>query len=103
MGAPRGNMGFNSSRLGGSTLGGNRYSGMRTGWYAGRFDGGRFAGDRFRGRTAFYRNGRGYWRGGRWIPFVGLGFYAGGSCYENCLEQGYSPGYCATYAYNFCY
>ena len=27
----------------------------------------------------------------------------GGSCYWNCRAQGFGPGYCSAYAYNFCY
>ena len=49
--------------------------------------------------------GRRYWRGGRWwygpatVGFVGGG---GGSCYWNCRNTGRGPGFCSTYAANFC-
>ena len=47
----------------------------------------------------------GWWWGS---PFIGVGFddygwgYGGGSCYWNC-RQFYGPGYCRSYAWNFCY
>ncbi|MGO8953711.1 MAG: hypothetical protein ACLPWS_10170 [Rhodomicrobium sp.] len=62
--------------------------------------GGRFAHrGHFRGRRRFF--------GG---PFIGWGYdydypywYDSGSCYWNCRNSGYGPGYCRAYAYNFCY
>jgi hypothetical protein len=75
---------------------------------AGRFHGGPgIAGRGFAGRSAFYHGHRGYWRGGRFFPFYGVGVwdygYGGGSCYWNCRAAGYGPGYCSAYSYNFCY
>ncbi len=53
-----------------------------------------------------FHHGR-HFRGG---PFIGFGYdygypdsYGGGSCYWNCRNAGYGPGYCQAYAYNFCY
>lgn len=48
-----------------------------------------------------YRRGRGYFVYG--YPY-GDGYYGygGGSCYWNCRQSGYGPGYCHAYAYNFC-
>ncbi len=45
---------------------------------------------------------RGYWYGGVWYwgPAVGV---CGGSCYLNCINAGFGPGYCNAYAPNFCY
>lgn len=41
--------------------------------------------------------------------FIGFGYdygnpywYDNGSCYWNCRNAGYGPGYCQAYAYNFC-
>ena len=39
---------------------------------------------------------RGYWRGGRW-------YGGGGSCYWNCINAGYGPGYCSVNSWEFCY
>jgi hypothetical protein len=60
------------------------------------------------GRTAFFHGRRGFFRHGHFFPFaVGLYGYGygngGGSCYWNCRAQGFGPGYCSAYAYNFCY
>ena len=57
-----------------------------------------------------YHNGRGgYYRNGRFFPFIGAGLYGwgwdngwGGSCYWNCRSAGYGPGYCSAYSWNFC-
>jgi hypothetical protein len=106
-----GSMGMSGQRFSNFRAGGDRFRGNIGGRYAGRFDGGRvrrfdggrFEGQRFRGRTTFYHGKRGYWRGGRWFPLVGFGLYEGGSCYWNCREQGYGPGYCRVNAYDFCY
>jgi hypothetical protein len=47
-----------------------------------------------------------YWRNGRWWwgPAGGVGIVAGGggSCYWNCRNAGHGPGFCRTYAANFC-
>src|SRR5208337_4756114 len=57
----------------------------------------------------YYAGGRRvrYWRNGRWWygpAAVGLGVgVAGGSCYWNCRNAGHGPGFCSTYAANFCY
>ncbi len=89
------------------------FYGGRTAFYrpgiAGR---GVYAGRGFPGgRTAFHNGNRGFWRHGRFFPFVGVGVglwgwdygYDGGSCYTNCLAAGYGAGYCSANAYNFCY
>jgi hypothetical protein len=65
----------------------------------------------YTGRRAFARGNHFHHRN-RFGPFVGYGYdypywddygYGGGSCYWNCRNSGYGPGYCNAYAYNFCY
>ncbi len=68
----------------------------------------------FTGGRRFARGNRFHHRN-RFGPFVGYGYdypywdygdyygYGGGSCYWNCRNSGYGPGYCNAYAYNFCY
>ncbi len=95
-------------RAGGFRGGGFRAGGFRGGRAAivgggrrGAFVGGRgFAGRRFAGGRRV-----GYWRNGRWWgpAAVGVGVGVGGSCFWNCRNAGYGPGYCSTYAANFCY
>jgi hypothetical protein len=105
MGMSRG-MGAGSFRSAGPSFSGQRFGSVRPnfGPRFGRFEGRRFEGGAFRGgRSAFYHGRRGHWRHGHWYPFYGLGVYAGGSCYWNCRAQGYGPGYCRAYAYDFCY
>ncbi len=102
MGGHMGGMGGHFGGMGGMRMGGMRMGagprmGGRYAFAGGRVAGGRYAG----GRTVFYHGRRGYWRGGRFFPFFGI--YAGGSCYWNCRAQGFGPGYCSAYAYNFCY
>ncbi len=90
-------MGFN----GGHNFGPGRFNGGRTAFYR--------PGIVHGGRTVIHNGHRGYWRHGHFYPFFGVGLwdygygYGGGSCYWNCRSQGYSPGYCSAYAYNFCY
>lgn len=96
-------MGAGSFRSSRSSFSGQRFSSVRPSFGSrfGRVEGRRFEGRRSRGgRTAFYNGRRGHWRNGHWY---GLGVYAGGSCYWNCRAQGYGPGYCSAYAYDFCY
>ena len=85
---------------GGMHAGGMHMGGMHMGRVGGRGATAFYRGGRVGGRTASYHGRRGYWRGGRWY---GGGWYGGGSCYANCLEAGYGPGYCSVYSYNFCY
>ena len=112
MGGGMGGMHFGGggmSHMGGAHFagGGMRYSGPRIGGFhgygrpTGFYNSGpaRFHG----GRTAFYHGHHGHWRHGHWYPFVGVGIYAGGSCYWNCRAAGYGPAYCSAYSYNFCY
>jgi hypothetical protein len=92
---------------------GGGFGGMRPGGFGPRFSpGGHFGFHHpaffHGGRTAFFHGRRGFFRHGRFFPFgVGLyGYgwgYGGGSCYWNCRAQGFGPGYCSAYAYNFCY
>lgn len=105
MGMSHGGMGMGNFRSSGPSFSGQRFSSSRPSFSShGRFEGRRFEGVRSRGeRTAFYHGRRGHWRNGHWYPFFGLGAYAGGSCYWNCRAQGYGPGYCRAYAYDFCY
>ncbi|MGO9174362.1 MAG: hypothetical protein ACLP7P_20685 [Rhodomicrobium sp.] len=50
-----------------------------------------------------WRGGRrGYWYGGVWYWWGPVGVY-GGSCYWNCINAGFGPGYCSAYSFNFCY
>jgi hypothetical protein len=50
-----------------------------------------------------WRDGRrGYWYGGVWYWWGPVGVY-GGSCYWNCRNAGFGPGYCSAYSFNFCY
>ena len=95
---------------------------------AGRFYGGRnafyrpgiagrriYAGRGFNGgRSAFFHGRRGFFRHGRFFPFVGVGLwdwlwyglldYGGGSCYWNCRAAGYGPSLLQRdTSYNFCY
>ncbi|MBI4725159.1 MAG: hypothetical protein HY765_09320 [Rhodomicrobium sp.] len=72
----------------------------------------------FAAPRSYWKGGR-YWRHGRWhgkrffrrgVPIVAPFFYDDyyygggytGSCYWNCRNLGYGPGYCRAYAYNFC-
>jgi hypothetical protein len=101
-----------SVRGGGMRAGGVRGTAIRSGprTFAARrvgpgrtFVGGRraIAGRRIAGprRVRFWRNGRWVWG-----PAVGVGIAAGGggSCYWNCRNAGHGPGYCSTYAANYC-
>jgi hypothetical protein len=110
MGGHMGGMGGRSFAAPGINRG---FYGGRTAFYrpgiAGR---GVYAGRGFPGgRAAFHNGHRGFWRHGRFFPFVGVGVglwgwdygYDGGSCYTNCLAAGYGAGYCSANAYNFCY
>jgi hypothetical protein len=61
-------------------------------------------GGRFGHRGHFHHGRRAFYGG----PFIGWGYdnpywYDSGSCYWNCRNSGYGPGYCQAYAYNFCY
>jgi hypothetical protein len=106
-------------RMGGMRMGGMRAGGMRMGGMRG-MRGPRMAAMRTgprRGAVVVRRGGRGfaggrrfaggrYWRNGRWwygpaaVGFVGG--IGGGSCYWNCRNTGYGPGFCRAYAGNFC-
>jgi hypothetical protein len=89
------------ARVGGPGIGGTRamvrprgsIGGTRTMVRPGRI-GGERAGFR-EGRRRFRRDGRWFWGG--------VDVDSGGSCYWNCINAGYGPGYCRVYAYDFCY
>jgi len=52
-------------------------------------------------RRRYWRNGRWYWYG---APLIGYGLYSTyDSCYWSCINDGYGPAYCTTYAQNYCY
>jgi hypothetical protein len=114
--------GMGGGHMGGMGMGGRSFAapGINRGFYGGRTafyrpgiaGRGVYAGRGFPGgRTAFHNGNRGFWRHGRFFPFVGVGVglwgwdygYDGGSCYTNCLAAGYGAGYCSANAYNFCY
>jgi hypothetical protein len=105
--------GFGGVHGGGFAMHGGGFGGMHPGGFGPRFrPGGHFGFHHpaffHGGRTAFFHGHRGFFRHGRFFPFgVGLyGYgwgYGGGSCYWNCRTQGFGPGYCSAYAYNFCY
>lgn len=92
---------------------GGGFGGMHMGGVGPRFSpGGHFAFGGHRafvpgGRGAFFHGRHGFVRHGRFFPFAvglyGYGYGYGGSCYWNCRTQGFGPGYCSAYAYNFCY
>ena len=100
---------------GGFGMHGGGFGGMHMGGIGPRFSpGGHFGFGGHRaffpgGRGAFFHGRHGFFRHGRFFPF-GVGLYGygygdsyGGSCYWNCRTQGFGPGYCSAYAYNFCY
>jgi hypothetical protein len=117
MGGHMGGMHFGGPGFGGRSFAGpgiNRgFYGGRTAFYRPGFAGrGIYAGRGFdRGRRAvFFHGRRGFFRNGRFFPFVGVGLWDwdygygyGGSCYSNCLAAGYGPRFCSVNAYNFCY
>ena len=105
--------GFGGMHGGGFAMHGGGFGGMHPRGFGPHFGPGGHFGFGHRaffhgGRTAFFHGRRGFFRHGHFFPFaVGLYGYGygngGGSCYWNCRAQGFGPGYCSAYAYNFCY
>jgi hypothetical protein len=106
--------GMGGMHFGGPGIGARSFAGpgMNRGFHGGRtaFFRPGIAGRGFNGgRMAFHNGHRGFWRHGRFFPFVGVGLwdsdygYGGGSCYSNCLAAGYGPRFCSANAYSFCY
>ena len=105
--------GGGGERLGGGGGGGGRGGSFASGGVGvsrGGINSGRAFSTGPRSGRGYVREGRGSYgyrrRGYGFAPFVGYGYndtyYGGGSCYWNCRSSGYGPGYCRSYAVNFC-